>query len=63
MASASRQQGAAASLRGVKAIPVFRMFSVEKARDFYLGFLGFGLDWEHRFEPDAPIYMQISAMT
>ena len=42
------------------AIPIFRIFSEEKAREFYLGFLGFRLDWEHRFEPDMPIYMQIS---
>ncbi|HEY8129571.1 MAG TPA: glyoxalase superfamily protein, partial [Hyphomicrobium sp.] len=31
-----------------------------KATDFYLGFLGFGLDREHRFEPDMPLYAQIS---
>lgn len=42
------------------AIPVFRIFSVEKAREFYLDFLGFTLDWEHRFEPDLPVYMQVS---
>jgi catechol 2,3-dioxygenase-like lactoylglutathione lyase family enzyme len=42
------------------AIPIFRIFSEEKAREFYLGFLGFRLDWEHRFEPDLPIYMQVS---
>ena len=42
------------------AIPVFRIFSVEKAREFYLDFLGFALDWEHRFEPDMPLYMQVS---
>ncbi len=33
---------------------------VEKAREFYLGFLGFKVDWEHRFDPDAPVYMQVS---
>ena len=42
------------------AIPIFRIFSEEKAREFYLDFLGFRLDWEHRFEPDMPIYMQVS---
>jgi ribosomal-protein-alanine N-acetyltransferase len=42
------------------AVPVFRIFSVEKVREFYQGFLGFMLDWEHRFEPDAPVYMQVS---
>jgi catechol 2,3-dioxygenase-like lactoylglutathione lyase family enzyme len=43
-----------------RAVPVFRIFSLDKAREFYLDFLGFTVDWEHRFEPDAPVYMQIS---
>jgi catechol 2,3-dioxygenase-like lactoylglutathione lyase family enzyme len=33
---------------------------VAKAREFYLDFLGFTLDWEHRFEPELPMYMQVS---
>lgn len=41
-------------------IPVLRMFSVEKAKGFYLDFLGFKLDWEHRFEESTPLYMQVS---
>lgn len=41
-------------------IPIFRMFDEAKAREFYLGFLGFAVDWEHRFEPDAPLYLQLS---
>jgi catechol 2,3-dioxygenase-like lactoylglutathione lyase family enzyme len=43
-----------------QAIPLLRIFSVERAREFYLGYLGFSLDWEHRFEPQAPLYMQVS---
>jgi catechol 2,3-dioxygenase-like lactoylglutathione lyase family enzyme len=43
-----------------KTIPVFRIFSLEKAREFYLDFLGFKVDWEHAFHPGAPIYMQVS---
>jgi len=43
-----------------RAVPVFRIFSIEKAREFYLDFLGFKIDWEHRFSPDAPVYLQIS---
>jgi uncharacterized glyoxalase superfamily protein PhnB len=42
------------------AIPILRIFDETKAKDFYLGFLGFRLDWEHRFEPDTPLYTQIS---
>lgn len=41
------------------AIPVLRIFCVDKAKEFYLGFLGFTLDWEHRFAPDLPLYAQI----
>jgi catechol 2,3-dioxygenase-like lactoylglutathione lyase family enzyme len=42
------------------AIPILRIFDVEKAKAFYVDFLGFRIDWEHRFEDDAPVYMQIA---
>ena len=41
-------------------IPIMRSFDVVKAKDFYLGFLGFTVDWEHRFDSSAPVYLQIS---
>lgn len=41
-------------------IPVLRMFDAERTRAFYLDFLGFEIDWEHRFEPTLPLYMQVS---
>lgn len=40
-------------------IPILRSFSEEKAREFYVEFLGFTVEWEHRFEPDMPLYMEI----
>ncbi|MBJ6362408.1 glyoxalase superfamily protein [Paenibacillus sp. GCM10012307] len=40
--------------------PIFRMFDEQKAKEYYLDFLGFQLDWEHRFEENFPLYMQIS---
>jgi catechol 2,3-dioxygenase-like lactoylglutathione lyase family enzyme len=40
--------------------PILRIFDVEKAREFYTGFLGFSIDWEHRFEENFPLYLQIS---
>jgi catechol 2,3-dioxygenase-like lactoylglutathione lyase family enzyme len=43
-----------------RTVPTFRIFSLEKAREFYLDFLGFKVEWEHRFEPDAPVFMQVS---
>jgi catechol 2,3-dioxygenase-like lactoylglutathione lyase family enzyme len=47
-------------VRFERTVPIFRTFSEEKAKEFYLGFLGFTLDWEHRFEPGMPLYMQVS---
>lgn len=41
-------------------IPILRIFDLEKAREFYLGFLGFSMDWDHRYGPEFPIYMQVS---
>lgn len=41
-------------------IPMLRIFSVEKALEFYVEFLGFKVDWEHRFGENFPLYMQIS---
>lgn len=41
-------------------IPILRMFDEAKAREFYIGFLGFRIDWEHRFEPGLPLYCQVS---
>ena len=43
-----------------RTVPIFRIFQVEKAKEFYIDYLGFALDWEHRFEPEAPLYMQVS---
>ena len=41
-------------------IPILRIFDVEKAKDFYAGFLGFTVDWEHHFDDSSPAYMQVS---
>jgi hypothetical protein len=41
-------------------IPILRIFDEAKAREFYVDFLGFQIDWQHRFEPDLPLYMQVS---
>ena len=41
-------------------IPILRSFDEVKAKEFYVGFLGFNIDWEHRFEDNTPLYMQIS---
>jgi catechol 2,3-dioxygenase-like lactoylglutathione lyase family enzyme len=41
-------------------VPILRIFDVAKADEFYQGFLGFAVDWDHRFDDDAPLYRQVS---
>lgn len=43
-----------------RTIPVLRMFDVAKALEFYIGYLGFRVDFEHRFHENAPLFMGIS---
>lgn len=41
-------------------VPILRIFDVAKAREFYLDFLGFTVDFEHRFGDNFPLYMGVS---
>jgi uncharacterized glyoxalase superfamily protein PhnB len=43
-----------------KTTPILRIFNKTKAKEFYVDFLGFTIDWQHRFENGLPLYMQIS---
>lgn len=43
-----------------RAVPIVRIFDVAKAHEFYLGFLGFKVDWEHRYGENFPLYTQVS---
>lgn len=47
-------------MRHIATVPILRSFDAGKAIEFYVGFLGMTRDWEHRFAPDAPLYMQLS---
>ena len=42
-----------------KTKPILRIFDESKVKEFYIHFLGFKIDWEHRFEEGLPLYMQI----
>lgn len=44
----------------LKNIPILRIFDVGKAKEFYIDWLGFKIDWEHQFEIDMPYYFGIS---
>jgi len=41
-------------------IPILRIFDESMAKRFYGDFLGFTIDWEHRFEDGMPLYAQAS---
>lgn len=43
-----------------KVIPVLRIFDYKKAIEFYVDWLGFKVEWEHHFEENAPVYMEIT---
>ncbi|WP_044356873.1 glyoxalase superfamily protein [Paenibacillus sp. E194] len=42
------------------AIPILRIFDEHKAREFYVDFLGFRIEWEHRYGDNFPLYMQVA---
>ena len=54
------QEARAMSVTFLRAIPILRIFDETKARDFYLGYLGFEIEFEHRFHDNAPLFMGIS---
>ncbi|TPM52859.1 VOC family protein [Mesorhizobium sp. B2-2-3] len=39
--------------------PILRIFDIAKAHEFYVGFLGFQVLWERRFDDNAPLYMAV----
>ena len=47
-------------MKFAKTTPILRIFDEAKALEFYVQFLGFQVDWDHRFDPNAPLYRQIS---
>lgn len=40
--------------------PILRIFDVAKAKEFYIDWLEFKLEWEHSFEENFPVYMEVS---
>src|SRR5215475_10565144 len=54
------ERESAMAIETLQVIPLLRIFDVDKAKEFYLDYLGFTVDWEHRFDDNAPLYMQVS---
>lgn len=57
---ALRFHDGAAIMRFTRTTPILRIFDEAKVEEFYVAFLGFTVDWEHRFEDELPLYLQIS---
>lgn len=48
------------TIQASKVVPMLRIFDKKKTEEFYINWLGFTVDWEHRFEENLPLYMQVS---
>ena len=42
-----------------KVVPVLRMYDYGKTIEFYVDWLGFTIEWEHRYWDNSPLYMQV----
>lgn len=40
-------------------VPVLRIFDEGKAKEFFVDFLGFTVEWKHRFEEGIPLYLEV----
>ena len=40
-----------------RVIPILRIYDEQRAKDFYIGYLGFAVDWEHRSDGAGPLYL------
>ncbi len=40
-------------------IPILRSFDEKATKDFYIDFLGFEIEFEHRLEPSTPLYFGV----
>jgi catechol 2,3-dioxygenase-like lactoylglutathione lyase family enzyme len=43
-----------------RVMPTLRITDYARSKAFYVDGLGFQIDWEHRFEPHLPVFMQVS---
>jgi hypothetical protein len=60
LAARIEQSGGTGTMAFEGTAPILRILDESKAKEYYLGFLGFKLDWEHRFGDNFPLYAQVS---
>ena len=41
-------------------VPALRITNYDRSKAFYVERLGFRVEWEHRFEPNFPVFMAIA---
>ena len=41
-------------------VPTLRITDYAQSKPFYVDGLGFQIDWEHRFAPHLPVFMQVT---
>lgn len=41
-------------------VPALRITDYLRSKSFYVDGLGFHIEWEHRFEPNLPVFMQVN---
>lgn len=58
--AAAKELPATEGLRFDQTCPIIRIFDEALSKEFYLDFLGFNLDWEHRYGENFPLYAQVS---
>lgn len=46
-------------MQALETAPVLRIFDEAVARAFYIDFLGFSVQFEHRFAPGMPLYLAV----
>jgi len=43
-----------------RVIPALRITNYQRSKTFYVDQLGFRVEWEHRFEPNFPVFMSVA---
>ncbi len=54
-----RARGQRMAVPEQRVIPTLRMTHYQRSKDFYVGGLGFTVEWEHKFQPSFPVFMSV----
>ena len=46
-------------MKADRIIPILRIFDYQKTKEFYIDWLGFEIIWEHYFDKNTPVYMEV----